>query len=220
MSNSKVVVLGCSFSKWSKKGDDSCWPNILSTLADRNIDVYNLAIYGNSLEYQVIQLHHILDTQKCDFIIWQVPPRFRGTFLNCELDTAMSVTSTLSATKQKSENYFVPNESADVIQWNSRLAPSLSKLRNNILKHNASHHYNLRDDAWFTYGISMLERRNKPYLTFQHVDKNFDTDFTVQNELAESQWNQFVADNGFHFNEEGSEYVATELVYPRIKDRV
>ena len=221
MSNSKVVVLGCSFSKWINSPASPNWPMIMSTFGNNELDIYNLAMYGNSVEFQVLQLDHILQTQDCDFVIWQLPPRFRGTFLDCDLPTAMSDTSTLSNTKQRSENYFVPKKkSTDIIQWNSQLSPFLNKLRRSILKHNASYHYNFRDDAWFTYGVSMLEKRNKPYLTFQHVDKNFDTDFTVQNELTETQWNQFVADDGFHFNEEGSEYVATELVYPRIKDRV
>ena len=220
MSNSKIVVLGCSFSKWINSPTSPNWPMIMSTFGNKELDIYNLAMNGNSVEFQVLQLNHILNTQDCDFVIWQLPPRFRGTFLDCDLQTAMSVTSTLSATKQKSKNYFVPKEPANIIQWSSRLTPSWTKLRRDILKYNASHHYDLRDDAWLTHGISMLEKRNKPYLTFQHVDKDFDTDFTVQNELTEEQWTQFVTDDGFHFNEEGSEYVATELVYPRIKDRV
>lgn len=221
MSNSKIAVLGCSFSKWINSPTSPNWPMIMSTFGNNDLDIYNLAMNGNSVEFQVLQLYHILQTQDCDFVIWQLPPRFRGTFLDCDLETAMLDTSTLSATKQKSKNYFVPRkESADVMHWSSQLPPFLNKLRRSILKHNAPYHYSLRDDAWFTYGISMLEKRNKPYLTFQHVDKNFDTDFTVQNELTEAQWNQFITDDGFHFNEEGSKYVATELVYPRIKDRV
>ena len=91
MSNSKIVVLGCSFSKWINGPTAPNWPMIMSTFGNKELDIYNLAMYGNSVEFQVLQLDHILQTQECDFVIWQLPPRFRGTFLDCDLETAMAV---------------------------------------------------------------------------------------------------------------------------------
>ena len=235
-----ILVLGCSFSKWGdNSGDLACdksWPRMLSEQLT-NYNVYNVAMYGNSTQFQLLQLGYYLEKLDPVVTIWQLPPLHRSSYYVNGIDDTKSMFNRLKF-ENDSPNYFYSTQWHHVIQHSATFtkylneAPrSLKKTRDyivkkenvnihkSLIKKSVAHGHREFDYANINYGKRILKDRNS--IVYQHIKRysREDTDFCVQEEFPD-KWEDYCADSGFHFTQEGNDAVLNKLIMPRIQKYV
>lgn len=227
-----ILILGCSFSKWGDRKDDiSCnasWPQVLAQKLSE-YTVYNAAMYGNSLPFQLLQLRHYLEVIRPIVTIWQLPPLFRYTYFANNIDTVNSVFNKLKF-ENDSDNYFYLNNWDNILHHSPNFTKNLRntpkpehaenmKIHRNFLKKNVSSFNTIFDYAYVNYGRQILKHKNN--IVFEHIQKydKKDVDFCVKEEFADN-WENYCCDSGFHFTQEGANAIVNKLIMPRLQQYV
>ena len=229
MKNKKILVLGCSYSKWGDRPSDSgatlSWPKLLANkLPDWQI--YNAAMYSNSTAFQLYELS-IYVHWDFDLIIWQLPPKYRATYFlikgtdtfrsNLFKDFKNTNYTTYDDSKYHDSVYHSPMRGV-----NKNIFYKMDSFRD---KHCISRRTGIYDYANVNYGVQILKANDAHYLIFDHIaayprsplcdDIHFCTADEFNTELTE-----FQADTSGHFNDKGYRALVNRLILPRISKYV
>ena len=227
--NKKLLVIGCSFSKYKEYEKILTWPKILSEKI--NWTIYNSSMQGNSLQNQIYQLDYYLKKYDFDFIIFQATTALRGSYV---IDEKKYVKE-MSNFRQLSENYFTNFYIYSYRYMYNFTASPMEGKDNREKKFINMHLDNIAYNVNFFYPVFIgllyeiyrrLQESKIPYIYYCHLPLyasiesqkkvvNFPhIDFCLKEKLGEEKFNNFVVDNGNHFNKEGNYLLVNEYLYP------
>jgi hypothetical protein len=209
-----ILCLGCSFTadmimNGNKDHRDS-WPRQLAKLMPEHT-IINAAMGATSVAHSmwVMELFNQSGMQ-LDKIIFQVTNSGRLTFYN-DLVRNLNIIDFLQKETDNYMTFKLPIEKVLPINM-GLINHTNSKLKlNKRLVDFAEQFYSVVDDYHFD-----LERRvqvefisNRADIVFYHVTSNTDSRMCIQDILGNTQFNNYVMDNGMHFGPEGIAWQAS-----------
>lgn len=214
----RIGILGCSFSRLKGiNADISTWPELLAAQCDATI--YNMSIFGNSCDNQIYQLQKYKDF--FDAYIVQLSPASRKTYVEKENIYHNQIFSV----KRLQDNYFELDDlfsgaegsfkNTNMVNYTVSYAEKYksNEVAKNYLfdfKHNISSYNFKYHDMCSIYIKHLL--KDIPHIIFsQKKDYEQNFDFCVQDRLTKKEWNNFIIDNGCHFNTSGHQFI-TDIV--------
>ena len=211
----KICIIGCSFSKFSgPDGDIECWPKKLAK--NKSLQIYNTSIFGNSLDNQLFQIQEYINN--FDNFIVQLTVPFRKTFSQ-DVNKYRKKLITFDTTDNYSElrdsfNFGNSFENNIAVNYNASLvhntSSNLAKHWTFDMRHNIINYVNSYHEMVALQIKNLLKEKNS--IVYSHLDRFGDNvDFTIQNDLDNNTWNNYVVDNGFHFGNQGTQYIADKI---------